>query len=295
MMILNHFIELSLTKHLLLAALVLFLNMMFIGNQWSQYQQTMGALLLNEQDNMVSSESVALFDAIHHTDDNNKDDDEEGEVQPDKEIIEEESNELDIVKCPLIRFTPPDPPYSHHLKQNNTNNKTKFEFTRTHFVIARFRESLSWLPTSIHSQTVYRATDHPTDSIKQQNISGVVMREEYEVSNFCNECNGYLRFIIDHYDHLPLVSVFLHAQPGKHNDRIVQWAECLDDAKEEFRYMTGTLRRECVKSEQKKMEQNATITTTTKTFPRLAFYKMWELFPWGEMFDNDHVDDVIVP
>jgi hypothetical protein len=47
------------------------------------------------------------------------------------------------------------------------------------------------------------------------------------VANFGTEAGVYLRFIVDHYDNLPNITVFVHGRPEHENTQWEQWMKCL--------------------------------------------------------------------
>eukprot|EP01064_Diplonema_japonicum_P029390 TRINITY_DN473_c3_g1_i2.p1 TRINITY_DN473_c3_g1~~TRINITY_DN473_c3_g1_i2.p1 ORF type:complete len:359 (+),score=41.27 TRINITY_DN473_c3_g1_i2:771-1847(+) len=102
-----------------------------------------------------------------------------------------------------------------------------------HLIVSHYKENLTWLNTgwgADFSHSVYEMGRVPgvvpdfSDSFVQDMGNG-----RYALLNFADEGSGYLRFILDNYDHLPDVMAFLHGKPQAHNPVISQWVGCLRD------------------------------------------------------------------
>eukprot|EP00759_Apiculatamorpha_spiralis_P015559 PhF_6_TR22245/c0_g1_i2/m.31419 len=185
-------------------------------------------------------------------------------------------------QCPTQRFPIPQFPIVTTTKDSNiidaTTTATQPHFGRVHFVVAQHKEDLSWLPPSIYTQSVYR-TENFNERFETVEIQH--QRTIHTIANFCNECHPYLRYVIDHYDHLPEITVFMHAFPGKHNPKMFHWVSCLKHSIN-FRYLTGTLRGECDLN-------NATAAIAKWRHPRSrnrkAFLHAWQTFPWRRLLN----------
>eukprot|EP01059_Diplonema_ambulator_P013910 TRINITY_DN24606_c0_g1_i2.p1 TRINITY_DN24606_c0_g1~~TRINITY_DN24606_c0_g1_i2.p1 ORF type:complete len:442 (+),score=10.40 TRINITY_DN24606_c0_g1_i2:228-1553(+) len=97
----------------------------------------------------------------------------------------------------------------------------------------------------------------------------------YYLTNFGDESSGYLRFIIDHYESLPDITIFLHGKPEGHNPQISEWISCLKDTTW-FTFLTrGYVANRCILD----MKNNSLIPK----YDEGAFIDFWLQFPWAEL------------
>jgi hypothetical protein len=77
--------------------------------------------------------------------------------------------------------------------------------TQPTIVVARYNEDITWLQNITHPSIVYNKSTEPYDVIV--NHTNITIIDD--VANVGREAYPYLKFIIDNYDHLPDITVFL--------------------------------------------------------------------------------------
>ena len=154
-------------------------------------------------------------------------------------------------------------------------------FSSKHLVVSHFKESLQWLNEgwgSDYTHTVYEM-GRENGVIPDFSDSYTQRLEEdgsrYYLTNWGDESSGYLRFIIDYYDDLPDITVFLHDAPEKHNREIKKWIPCLRPDTW-FTYVTRSrIENRCI------IDSND--QSLVPKFDNGAFVDYWSRFPWGEL------------
>ena len=77
-------------------------------------------------------------------------------------------------------------------------------------VVARFNEDISWLPDINHPGVVYNKNEEPIASTSSH------VHVINDVPNVGREAYVYLKYIVDYYDALPNITVFLQAGIHEH-------------------------------------------------------------------------------
>ena len=152
-------------------------------------------------------------------------------------------------------------------------------YSDVHLVVPRHSESLEWLYNgwgAEYTHTVYDKSRGEADF-----SAGFVQMAEpgdgsvYHMTNFGDEAAAYLRFIIDHYDDLPKITVFVHGKPLQHNPRLATWIGCLKP-QTWFTYLTQNfIDDRCIVD-----KGNASLVPK---FDSGAFADFWVSFPWAEL------------
>eukprot|EP01062_Namystynia_karyoxenos_P043416 TRINITY_DN31808_c0_g1_i1.p1 TRINITY_DN31808_c0_g1~~TRINITY_DN31808_c0_g1_i1.p1 ORF type:complete len:360 (+),score=76.53 TRINITY_DN31808_c0_g1_i1:89-1081(+) len=166
-----------------------------------------------------------------------------------------------------------------------------------HLVVSHYKEDLGWLTHgwgSAYSHTVYEMDRGGAPAGGPDLSDGYVQWADAAgsrqwLANFMDENSGYLRFIIDNYENLPDVTVFLHGKPQAHNAAVGDWVRCLrDDYPQKagsggFVFLTRTLvRNRCIVD-----GSNVSVLPKWKQGPRQGedrdygvFADYWVRFPW---------------
>ncbi|KAJ9462299.1 hypothetical protein DIPPA_09811 [Diplonema papillatum] len=169
-----------------------------------------------------------------------------------------------------------------------------YERTPVHLVVAHYNEEASWLYDGWgrqYSHTVYERARDPGTAVNfadgyTNRLEVTGHGERLHLMNFGDEGVAFLRFIIDNYDDLPDVTVFLHGSPERHNRNIGAWIGCLrTDIKGQPRFVFLTRRlvlNRCIVD-----NQNKSVLQKVKHGPRLgmdtdygAFADYYLSFPW---------------
>eukprot|EP00754_Rhynchopus_humris_P023956 Rhum_TRINITY_DN14852_c6_g1::Rhum_TRINITY_DN14852_c6_g1_i1::g.123393::m.123393 len=154
----------------------------------------------------------------------------------------------------------------------------KRNYTSKHLVVGRYAEDLTWLHTgwgSQYSHTVYEKRGEKPDFSTGFAKVAAADGSRYHLTNFGDEATAYLRFIIDHYDDLPDVTVFLHGTPSDHNAAIHDAVACLKPATW-FTFLTRSfVENRCVVDYHNR--------SMVPNFDKGAFADFWLRFPWADL------------
>eukprot|EP01062_Namystynia_karyoxenos_P056770 TRINITY_DN47698_c0_g1_i1.p1 TRINITY_DN47698_c0_g1~~TRINITY_DN47698_c0_g1_i1.p1 ORF type:complete len:504 (+),score=139.38 TRINITY_DN47698_c0_g1_i1:97-1512(+) len=150
-----------------------------------------------------------------------------------------------------------------------------------HLVVAHFKEDLSWLTAgwgARYTHTVYemgRAGGAAPDFSRGFTEYAGEGGERVYLTNWGDESSGYLRFIIDHYDNLPEITVFLHGDPEGHNRQISTWIDCVRKDTW-FTFLTRAfIDNRCIVDAQN--------TSLIPKYDFGAFVDFWLRFPWASV------------
>ncbi|KAJ9473526.1 hypothetical protein DIPPA_29503 [Diplonema papillatum] len=161
----------------------------------------------------------------------------------------------------------------------------KVAFAKVHLVVSHYSESLDWLHGggwgAAHTATVYHK-DHraatPDFSFGFAQYAGAAEGGRVShawLTNFGDEAAAYLRFIIDHYDDLPDITVFLHGKPEAHNKRIGETVACLREETWFTFVTTSFIDNRCIL-----YGNNASLLPNAD---KGAFADFWLEFPWDAL------------
>eukprot|EP01064_Diplonema_japonicum_P036286 TRINITY_DN8101_c0_g1_i1.p1 TRINITY_DN8101_c0_g1~~TRINITY_DN8101_c0_g1_i1.p1 ORF type:complete len:549 (+),score=44.05 TRINITY_DN8101_c0_g1_i1:94-1647(+) len=170
-------------------------------------------------------------------------------------------------------------PYKPHMPRHIEVGKRR-KFTEKHLVVSHFRENLDWLKKkwgSAYTHTIYEMgrrgeiPDFSTTYKQALEQDG----SRYYLTNFGDESSGYLRFIIDNYDDLPNITVFLHGTPMGHNSDIGRWISHVKETTWFTFLTTGWVENRCILDMHNK--------SLIPNYDEGAFIDFWLKFPWSEM------------
>jgi hypothetical protein len=95
--------------------------------------------------------------------------------------------------------------------------------TQPTIVVARYNEDITWLQDITHPSIVYNKSTEPYEAPIPGHITIID-----DVANVGREAYTYLKFIIDNYDHLPDITVFLQGCIKDHQEGFDTPGEFID-------------------------------------------------------------------